>query len=75
MSSYVVIAAKIPRKIKELIDALGIKPSPVIRKALEEEVKKVLLERLEAEAKGLSQKLSHLSDEEIAEIIREDRER
>ncbi|MBS7634581.1 MAG: hypothetical protein QXR06_00775 [Candidatus Bathyarchaeia archaeon] len=75
MSNYAVVAAKIPKKVKDLMDALGIKPGPIIRRALEEEVKRVLLERLEMEAKNLSPKLMDISDEEIAELIREDRER
>ncbi|MEM2768209.1 MAG: hypothetical protein QXQ47_07895 [Candidatus Bathyarchaeia archaeon] len=75
MPDYVVVAAKVPRKIKELIDSLGIKPGPVIRRALEEEVKRVQLKKLEEEAKALSAKITDISDEEIAEIIRQDRER
>ncbi|MBS7611333.1 hypothetical protein KEJ27_03870 [Candidatus Bathyarchaeota archaeon] len=75
MNGYTVVAAKVPKKIKELMDTLGIKPGPVIRRALEEEVKRVLLEKLESDAKRLSLKLKDISDEEIAELIREDRER
>lgn len=75
MSDYVVVAAKVPRKVKELINALGIKPGSVIRRALEDEVKRVLLQRLEADAKALSAKIASISDEEVAELIREDRER
>ncbi|MEM2238752.1 MAG: hypothetical protein QXM89_03805 [Candidatus Bathyarchaeia archaeon] len=75
MSGYVVVAAKVPKKVKELMDTLGIKPGPVIRKALEEEIKRVLLEKLEDDAKRLSLKLKDITDDEIAELIREDRER
>jgi polyhydroxyalkanoate synthesis regulator phasin len=72
--SYVTVSAKIPRRLKELLDKYGIKPGPVIRRALEEEVKRRVLLELE-EARALSERLSHISDEEIASIIREDRER
>jgi len=72
---YVTVSAKIPKKLKELLDRYGIKPGPIIRRALEEEVKKRILAELEEEARGLSEKLSHISDEEIASLIREDREK
>ncbi len=71
---YVTVSAKIPRELKELLDKYGIKPGPVIRRALEEEVKKKILEEIEEEARRLSKKISHIPDEEIARIIREDRE-
>jgi len=38
---YVTVSAKIPRKLKKLLDEYGIKPGPIIRKALEEEVKSI----------------------------------
>ena len=75
MGDTVVVATKIPRRLKELIDRLGIKPSPVMRRALEEEVRRRMLEELERRAKGLRKRLPEISDEEIAELIREDRER
>jgi len=71
---YVTISVKIPRELKELMDKYGIKPSTVIRRALEEEVKKRILEEAENKAKELINKVSHVSDEEIARIIREDRD-
>jgi len=61
--------------LKELLDKYGIKPGPVIRKALEEEVRRRVLSELEGRAKALAEKLSHISDEEIASLIREDREK
>lgn len=71
---YVTVSAKIPRRLKELLDKYGIKPGPVIRRALEEEVKRRVLSELEEEARMLSERLSHISDEEVASIIRGDRE-
>ena len=71
---YVTVSAKIPRQLKELLDKYGIKPGPIIRRALEEEVKKRMLNDVKEKARELSKRMSHISDEEIAEIIREDRE-
>jgi len=75
MGEYVVVATKIPKKLKKVIEELGIKPSQVMRKALEEEVRRRLLENLEKRAVELSKRLPNIPDEEVAELIREDRER
>lgn len=71
---YVTVSAKIPRELKELLDKYNIKPGPIIRRALEEEVKKKVLEELEALSKEVSSELSQVADEEIVRLIREDRE-
>jgi len=75
LGDYVVIGAKIPRRLKELMDELGIKPGPLIRDAVKKEIRKRLLARLEEEARELSSLLPYISDEEFAELIREDRGR
>jgi hypothetical protein len=72
--SYVTVSAKIPGRLKEMLERYGIKPGPVIRRALEEEVRRRVLEELEEKGKELSTRLSHISDEEVASLIREDRE-
>lgn len=74
MSGYVTVSAKIPRRLRELMRRYGIKPGPVIRRALEEEVRRRRAEELEAAARELSGRLRGIPDEEIAEIIRRDRE-
>ncbi|ABL78776.1 conserved hypothetical protein [Thermofilum pendens Hrk 5] len=71
---YVTVSAKIPRELKELMDKYGVKPGPVIREALEREIRRRILEEAEKLARELSKKVSHIPDEEIARIIREDRE-
>lgn len=72
---YVTVSAKIPRRLKGLLDRYGVKPSPVIRKALEEEVRRRMLDEIEERAKRLSRSVSHIPDDEIAKIIRGDRDR
>lgn len=71
---YVTVSAKIPRRLRELMDKYGVKPGPIIRKALEDEVKKRMLRELEEMSKELSKELSHIADDEIVRLIREDRE-
>jgi hypothetical protein len=72
---YVTVSVKIPKWLKELLDEYGIKPGSIVRKVLEEEVKKHMLSELEEEARKLASKLSHISDGEIVSLIREDREK
>ena len=72
--SYVTVSAKIPRRLKELLDRYGIKPGPVIKKSLEEEVKKCMLMEAKKKIAKFHKELAQISDEEIAKIIREDRE-
>ena len=74
MTDYITVSAKIPRKLKELLDLYGVKIGPVVRRALEEEVRKCTLLKVEEDVKRFSSKLQHISDEEIARLIREDRE-
>ncbi len=69
---YVTVSAKMPRRLK---DKYGIKPGPIIREALEEEVRRRILEEAEERAKELSRKVGGITDEEIAKIIREDRKK
>ncbi len=71
---YVTVSAKIPADLKMLLDKYGVKLGPVIRRALEEEVRRRILEEAEAKARKLSIRLKHIRDEEIARLIREDRE-
>jgi len=71
---YVTVSAKIPRKLKELLDEYHIKPGPIIRRALEEEVKRAMIREIEEEAKQLSSRIAQISDEEIVGLIRRDRE-
>jgi len=63
----VTVSAKIPRRLKELLDLYSIKIGYVVRR-------RALL-KIEEKAKVLSRKLRHISDGEIARFIREDRER
>ncbi|MEM0035412.1 MAG: hypothetical protein QXJ03_04795 [Desulfurococcus sp.] len=73
--SYVTVSAKIPKRLKELMDKYGIKPGPVIRRALEEEVKKRILAELEEKLRNILSEIASIPDEEVVDLIRGDRER
>lgn len=74
IAGYVTVSAKISRKLKELMDKYNIKLGLIIRRAIEEEVRRRALSELEQELADLLRGVSDISDEEIAKLIREDRD-
>jgi len=75
MQDYITVSVKVPRRLKELLDKYGIRPGPLVRQALEEEVRRMVLRELEDEIKGISEEMKSISDEEVVRLIREDRRR
>jgi antitoxin component of RelBE/YafQ-DinJ toxin-antitoxin module len=71
---YVTISARIRKELKEEMDKLGIKPSEVIRKAVEECIRKKKMEILKAKLKEVEEILSKVSEEEWISAVRESRE-
>ncbi|WP_048061410.1 ribbon-helix-helix protein, CopG family [Hyperthermus butylicus] len=74
MNRYVTVSAKIRRELKEEAERLGIDFSEVIRRAIEEEVKRRKLQLLREKLNGLRGALEKIDVEEIVELIRRDRE-
>ena len=74
MGKYVTISVKVPIELKEKIKKLGIKPSNLLRKAIEEEVRSREVERIKGEIEELKPLLSKISIEDVTKSIREDRE-
>ena len=74
MGNYVTISIKVRRELKEEAERLGIKVSEVLKRALEEEIKKRKLEMLERELEKLSEALDRIDVERFVKHIREDRE-
>ena len=70
----VTVSTKIPKQLKEKIQKFKIKPSKILRKALEDEVKKREVEELKAEIEKLKPILDKVSVEDIVKSIREDRD-
>jgi len=67
----VTISVRIPRELKEKIDRYGVKISEVVRKALEEEVRRRELEEAAEAAEELGKIFSRIPDDEIVRIIKE----
>ena len=74
MQKCATVSTKIPKQLKEKIQKFKIKPSQILRKALEDEVKKREIEELKAEIDKLKPILEKISTEEIVKGIREDRD-
>jgi hypothetical protein len=73
--NYATVSAKIPREIKHKIEEYGIKPSEVIRKAIQNEIKKFEIMNLKKESELLKPIINKIKSEQVAKSIREDRER
>ena len=75
MPKTVTVSAKVPEELRKKMAELGIVPSGVIRKALEDAVRdrsrELLLERISA-ASAIMQKIS---EEQVVRAIRESRDR
>lgn len=74
MGKYVTVSVKIPIELKEKVEKLGIKPSKLLRRAIEEEVRKGEVRRLKDEIKALKPVLDKIPIEDVVKSIREDRD-
>ncbi len=74
MGRYVTVSAKVKRELLEEARRLGINVSELMRRALEEEVRRRRLVRLEERLRGKRDILAKIDVDEIVRLIREDRE-
>jgi antitoxin CcdA len=70
----VTVSTKIPKQLKEKVRRLKIKPSKIMRKALEDEVKKREVEELKEEIRKIQPILDKISTQDITKSIRENRD-
>ncbi len=76
MGKYRTISVKIPIDLKERAAKLGVDTTKVLRRALEEEVKRREIEEINAELERLKPVLDKLGGaDEVVSMIRKDRER
>jgi hypothetical protein len=75
MKRYATISAKIPEEEREEIKKLGLNPTVIIRKAVEEEIRRARNKNLIEKMKRVAPIISKLNLDEIVSDIREDRER
>ncbi len=68
------ITVRIPPELKKELNEAGVNISEITRKALEEEVRKIQLQKAHEAAQRISQILSETPDEEIIKAVRETRD-
>jgi len=73
LSKSVTVSTKIPQELKEKIKQLNIKPSKLLRKAIEDEIRRREAEKLKEDIEKLKPTLNRVSIEDIVKGIREDR--
>ena len=66
MTQYVTVSTKIPKQLKEKMQLFKIKPAKVMRKVLEDEVKRREMEELKEEINKLKPILEKVSVDDIA---------
>lgn len=74
MSKYITVSAKIDTELKEKIARYNINVSKVIKKALEDEVRRREEEEIREMLKEASKILSKVGKENIVQFIRDGRE-
>jgi len=74
MGRYVTVSTKIRRELLEEAKRLGINISELLRRTLEEEIRRHRLISLEENLKRMHNMLSKIDVSEVVELIREDRE-
>jgi hypothetical protein len=74
MTDCITVSTKIPKPLKEKMVKLKIKPSKLLRKAIEDEVKRKEIEELKDQLNKLKPILDKISIEDIVKSIREDRD-
>ena len=74
MGDYITVSTKVRRELKEEADRLGVKISEVLRRALEEEVRRRKLEKLEKKLGKIGEALDRIDIDRVVKSIREDRE-
>ncbi|MGA3111174.1 MAG: type II toxin-antitoxin system CcdA family antitoxin [Candidatus Bathyarchaeia archaeon] len=74
MPECVTVSTKIPKQLKEKMRTLKIKPSRLLRKAIEDEIKRKEAEQLKEEIEKLKPILEKVCIEDIVKSLREDRD-
>ena len=70
----VTVSTKIPKPLKEKMIKLKIKPSKLLRKAIEDEIRRKEIEEVEDEIDRLKPIFDKISTKDAVKSIREDRD-
>jgi len=75
MKTYATVSAKVSKKERDELKKLGLKPTEVIRRAVQEEIKRAKNKELIEKMRRVAPIVKKLNVDEIVSDIREDRER
>lgn len=73
LSKTVTVSTKISQELKEKLKQLKIKPSKLLRKAIEDEIRRREAQKLKEDIEKLKPTLDRVSIDDIVRSIREDR--
>jgi len=74
MGKYVTVFVKVPVELKEKMEKYGIKPSLVLRRAIEDCIREEEIKRLKEKIEELKPTLEKISMEDVVKSIREERD-
>ena len=74
MGKYVTVSVKVPVELKEKMEKYGIKPSLVLRRAIEDCIREEEIKRLKEKIEELKPTLEKISMEDVVKSIREERD-
>jgi len=75
MAKYETVSVKVPAEIKQKLKKYGIKPSKLLRKTLEQEIRRREIEEIKTEIQNLGDALYRIDMADVVSTIREDREK
>ena len=75
MAKYETVSVKVPAEIKQKLKKYGIKPSKLLRKTLEQEIRKREIEEIKTEIQNLGDALDRIDMADVVATIIEDREK
>jgi len=75
MAKYQTVSVKVPAEMKQKLKKYGIKPSKLLRKTLEQEIRKREIEEIKTEIQDLGDALTRIDMTDVVSTIRTDRDK
>jgi post-segregation antitoxin (ccd killing protein) len=75
MAKYETVSVKVPAEMKQKLKKYGIKPSKLLRKTLEQEIRKREIEEIKTEIQDLGDALTRIDMADVVSTIRTDRDK
>ena len=75
MKTYATVSAKLSQRERDELKKLGLKPTEIIRRAVQEEIRRAKNKELMEKMRRIAPIIKKLNMDEIVSDIREDRER